>query len=54
MLVEEGCAPNLAAAITGPLTDGTPEEQAGLHRRILTHYLGSAIGCYLVAERGHS
>ena len=54
VLVEEGCATELAAAITGPLTEGTPEEQAELQRSVLTHYLGSAIGCYLVAERGHS
>ncbi len=54
VLVEEGCAADLATAVTGPLTDGTPAEQAELQRRVLTHYLGSAIGCYLVAERGHS
>lgn len=54
VLVEEGCAAELATAITGPLTEGTPEEQAALHRRVLTHHLGSAIGCYLVAERAHS
>lgn len=54
VLVEEGEAAALATTITGPLRDATPEEQAELHRRILTHHLGSAIGCYLVAERGHS
>jgi len=54
VLVEEGQAEELWAAITGPLEDGTPEEQAELRHRVLTHYLGSAIGCYLVAERGHS
>ena len=54
VLVEEGRADELAAAITGPLHDGTPEEQAELRRRVLTHHLGSAIGCYLVAERGHA
>ncbi|HWI04909.1 MAG TPA: hypothetical protein VNT52_13945, partial [Acidimicrobiales bacterium] len=54
VLVEEGCADELAAAITGTLDDGTPQEQAELRRRVLTHHLGGAIGCYLVAERGHS
>jgi hypothetical protein len=54
VLVEEGRADELGAAITGPPEDGIPEEQAELCRRVLTHYLGSAIGCYLVAERGHS
>ena len=53
VLVEEGCAGELADALTGPL-DGTPEEQAALRRGVLTHSLGSAIGAYLVAERGHS
>ncbi len=54
VLIEEGEAAALATTITGPLRDATPEEQAELHRRVLTHHLGSAIGCYLVAERGHS
>ena len=54
VLVEEGCADELATSITGTLLDGTPPEQAELRRRVLTHYLGAAIGCYLVAEGGHS
>ena len=54
VLVEEGDASALATTMTGPLRDATPEERAELHRRVLTHHLGSAIDCYLVAERGHS
>lgn len=54
VLVEEGHAADLASTITGRLRDGTPEERADLHRRVLIHHLGSAIGCYLTAERGHS
>jgi Zn-dependent protease with chaperone function len=53
VLVEEGCADELATAITGRLVGGTPEEQALLRRRVVTHHLGAAIGSYLVAERGH-
>jgi Zn-dependent protease with chaperone function len=54
VLVEEGCAAEMAAAITGPIDDGTPEQRVALRRRVLTYHLGIAIGCYLVAERGHS
>lgn len=54
VLIEEGHATDLATTITGPLREGTPEERADLHRRVLAHHLGSAIGCYLVAERNHS
>ena len=54
VLIEEGHAADLATTITGPLRDGTPEERAELQRRVLTHHLGSAIGCYLVAEHNHS
>jgi Zn-dependent protease with chaperone function len=54
VLIEEGAATELATAITGPAEELTPEDRAELHRRALTHHLGSAIGCYLVAERDHS
>jgi Zn-dependent protease with chaperone function len=54
VLVEQGSADELATAITGPLEDGTAEEQADLRRRVLTYHLGAAIGSYLAAERGHS
>jgi hypothetical protein len=54
VLVEEGCAAEMAAAITGPMDEGTPEQRAAHRRAVLVHHLGSAIGCYLVAERGHA
>ncbi|MGI8808121.1 MAG: M48 family metalloprotease [Acidimicrobiales bacterium] len=53
-LVEGGRATELAAALTGPVEEATPEERAELRARVLRHYLGSAIGSYLAAERGHA
>ena len=53
-LVEDGRTEELAAVLTGPLEDATPEERAELNARVLRHYLASSIGSYLAAERGHS
>ena len=53
-LVEDGRADELVAALTGPLEDATPEERAELNARVLRHYMASAIGSYLAADRGHT
>ncbi|MGH9265416.1 MAG: M48 family metalloprotease [Acidimicrobiales bacterium] len=53
-LIEAGRAGELAAALTGPLDGGAPSEQDTLRQELLRHHLGSAIGAYLAAERGHA
>jgi Zn-dependent protease with chaperone function len=54
VLIEEGEAEALAAAITGPLQEGTPEERAEYGKAVLRDHLAGAIGAYLTAKRRHS
>ena len=53
VLIEEGSAAEMAAAVTGPMNDGSLERRAAYRRQVLIDHLGCALGCYLVAERGH-